>query len=112
MTMKTPVVALLGTLLVLPGCQPESDAARSDEDSYSTPRPSPSELDDEFHKYLEENYTSPGKWVEKNGSQICDGYLTRYEESDYCIAELPDGWLPFEFDGKTYYVVPLDDKDE
>ena len=110
--MNSLAVVLLGTLPALLGCQPEPDAGRSDDSSYTTPRPSSSDNDDEFRKYLEKNYVSPGKWVEKNGSRVCDGYLTRYEESDYCVAELPDGWLPFEFDGNTYYAVPLQDKDE
>ena len=48
-----------------------------------------------------------GKWIERNGSRICDGYLTRRKDQDFCAAEVPEDWVPFEFAGKTYYVQPL-----
>ncbi len=48
-----------------------------------------------------------GEWVDRNGSRLCDGYLTRREDEDFCVAEVPNDWRPFEFDGKTYHVQPL-----
>lgn len=50
-----------------------------------------------------------GKWVERDGVMVCDGYLTRVEDEDHCVAEVPDDWEKFTFDGKTYYMQPLRD---
>ncbi len=51
-----------------------------------------------------------GDWIERDGVRTCDGYLTQIENEDYCEAEVPADWLPFEFDGRTYFVQPLADK--
>ncbi len=51
-----------------------------------------------------------GEWIEGDGVRVCDGYLTRFENEDYCAAEVPSDWQPFEFNGRTYYVQPLMDK--
>ena len=48
-----------------------------------------------------------GRWEYKDGAKICNGYLTRFESEDYCAAEVPKDWVPFTFDGQTYYVQPL-----
>ena len=34
-------------------------------------------------------------------------YIAHIEKGDYCAAEVPSDWLPFEFNGRTYYVQPL-----
>lgn len=49
----------------------------------------------------------PGEWVEENGSKICMGFLTRFEDEDFCAAAIPADWDPFEFNGHTYYMQPL-----
>ena len=51
----------------------------------------------------------PGEWVEKDGSRSCNGYWTRFESEDFCVSEVPSDWIPFEFDGQTYFVQPLTD---
>ena len=51
-----------------------------------------------------------GEWIEKDGMRVCDGYLTRFENEDYCAAEVPSDWQPFEFNGRIYYVQPLMEK--
>ena len=51
-----------------------------------------------------------GEWIERDGMRTCDGYLTRIENEDYCEAEIPTDWRPFEFDGRTYFVQPLVDE--
>jgi hypothetical protein len=51
-----------------------------------------------------------GKWIEQDGVLMCDGYLTRVESEDYCEAQVPEDWQPFEFDGRTYFMIPLTDK--
>ncbi len=49
-----------------------------------------------------------GQWVERDGQIVCDGYLTRFDDHDYCSAEAPDDWTPFSFDGELYYLQPLE----
>lgn len=53
----------------------------------------------------------PGNWREENGSRFCDGYLTRFEDDDFCASEIPADWVPFQFEGETYYIQPLADPD-
>jgi hypothetical protein len=48
-----------------------------------------------------------GEWVEKNGSRFCNGYMTRVESEEFCVPEIPQGWVPFTFEGQTYFVQPL-----
>ncbi len=49
-----------------------------------------------------------GEWIQRNGERVCDGYMTRDESKDYCVADVPKDWQPFTFEGKTYYRQPLD----
>jgi hypothetical protein len=53
-----------------------------------------------------------GTWYDQDGSRICDGFLTRNIDEDFCAPEVPSDWVPFEFDGQTYYVQPLSAKDD
>ena len=48
-----------------------------------------------------------GEWVNRDGELVCDGYLMRKANEDFCSATVPDDWKPFWFNGKTYYVQPL-----
>lgn len=48
----------------------------------------------------------PGKWKDVDGARICEGYLTRIADDEFCSAEIPSDWKRFEFDGKSYYVAP------
>ena len=48
-----------------------------------------------------------GKWIQQDGVRYCDGYLTRNADEEYCSANVPEDWRPFEFDGVTYFVAPL-----
>jgi hypothetical protein len=59
-----------------------------------------------------QDFPLTGEWVEKDGSRICDGYMTRVENEDYCESDVPEDWIPFEFEGQTYYVQPLADGSE
>jgi hypothetical protein len=47
-----------------------------------------------------------GEWVKKDGALVCDGYMTRRADQDYCSAEIPEDWVPFTYDGKEYYMQP------
>ena len=48
-----------------------------------------------------------GTWHHQDGSRICTGFLTRNIDVDFCAAEVPSHWVPFEFNGQTYYMQPL-----
>lgn len=48
-----------------------------------------------------------GEWIERDGTLVCDGYLTRRVDEDYCEAQVPADWRSFEFEGQTWYVQPL-----
>ena len=48
-----------------------------------------------------------GKWVEQGGVLTCDGFMTRRDDQDYCSAEAPDDWVPFEYEGEIFYLQPL-----
>ncbi len=49
----------------------------------------------------------PGRWQYQNGTRVCDGYMTRFDNQDYCSGEPPEDWIPFSFDGQRYYIQPL-----
>lgn len=50
-----------------------------------------------------------GEWKEVDGARVCDGYLTRISDDEFCSAEIPADWRRFEFDGKTFYIAPTSD---
>lgn len=52
-----------------------------------------------------------GEWIKRGGIWECDGYLTRFADEEFCTANLPNDWVPFEFEGRTFYVQPLSDND-
>lgn len=43
--------------------------------------------------------------------QICGDFDHRIftEDEDFCGANVPEEWVPFDFNGKTSYVQPLSD---
>ncbi len=64
---------------------------------------------EEILAYLERNKSN---WVERDGALVCEGYMTRYENEEFCSSEVPDDWRPFEFDGQTFYMQPLADSNQ
>ena len=48
-----------------------------------------------------------GEWQYLDGRRVCDGYMTRNFDEEFCEAEVPEDWLPFTYDGETYFVQPL-----
>ena len=74
--------------------------------------PSDTEQDRLEQFMLEQLMLEQGNWRYEDGARICEGYLTRYEDEDYCASEIPDDWEPFEYDGRTYYVQPLSGTEE
>lgn len=49
----------------------------------------------------------PGEWKLQDGVRMCNGYLTRVEDEDFCAKSVPQDWEKFDFNGQTYYRVPL-----
>jgi hypothetical protein len=48
------------------------------------------------------NLLLPGRsWLD------CEGFLTRNESAGFCEAEPPSDWMPFLFQGRLYYRIPL-----
>ena len=48
-----------------------------------------------------------GEWQYRAGEMVCDGYLTRRTDFDYCEPNVPADWRAFEYDGQIYYLQPL-----
>ncbi len=63
--------------------------------------------DVDFDARLQELASGVAGYVEKKF--FPERYLTRIEKEDYCAAEVPSDWRPFEFNGRNYYVQPLMD---
>lgn len=49
-----------------------------------------------------------GEWLQKDGILMCKGYMNRRADLDYCSSGVPGDWVPFEFDGQTYFLQPLE----
>ena len=60
----------------------------------------------QVEEYPDDNDFS-GTWVWADDALTCDGFLTRRGDEDFCEAEIPEDWRPFEFNGQTYYRQPL-----
>ena len=80
----------------------EPDDSTSEPDLELTP--------EQLNLFGDPSANDAGEWIEKDGTRVCDGYLTRFENEDYCAAEVPPDWQPFEFNGRSYYVQPLMEK--
>ncbi len=92
-------------MIVLSACQAGEDQSEPlDQPSAvgSTP-----EIRAALERLLAEKYLEDGNWVEIDGVRKCKGYLTKFEDNDFCLSEVPGDWEPFEYDGQIYYVQPL-----
>lgn len=65
-----------------------------------------------LEEYLADKELPPGEWRDENGARVCDGYMTRFADQDYCAAEVPEDWVLFEFNGEDLYIQPLTDSDD
>ena len=96
---------LSGSLIVLGACQSDQQEAE-----FVTVIPFTSvEGSEAIEEHLRKYDLSPGTWRQEGDARICDGYMTRFSDVDYCAAQVPDDWEPFEFDGTIYFVQPLAD---
>jgi hypothetical protein len=48
-----------------------------------------------------------GDWHLQDGELVCDGYLARSADEDFCADEVPEDWVPRKFNGQVYYVQPM-----
>ena len=62
--------------------------------------------------YMTQHDLPSGKWRERDGVRVCDGYMTRFADQDYCSAEVPEDWVPFSFNGQRYYIQRLNGSDD
>ena len=105
--MITRTAVLFVSVLILAACEADSGADNAEEKSIVVlPFESNVQLPN-LDEYLKEYQLPPGMWREKNGTKICDGYMTRFENEEYCSARVPEGWVPFQYNGETYYVQAL-----
>lgn len=106
--MKPTGTFVLAAALTLCGCAQEPAESQPGEhiqaEGFEAGQPPSEEQMAAAIAYLEQH---EGNWVERDGALICEGYLTRYADEDYCASEVPEDWQPFEFDGQTYYLQPL-----
>ena len=70
------------------------------------------ELDFFARERLGANQFPPGEWLDQDGVRTCIGFLTRNADQDFCAAEIPADWVPFEFNNQTYYFQPLSESSE
>ena len=94
--------ALFVALFILVACQPDkSSVSAPPETAKAPPTQSPEAL----------SFVLEGS-IRKGDFLSCDGYLVRYGSEIYCVTTVPDDWVPFEFNGQTYYRQPLSVSDE
>jgi len=109
MKMLTRFGLLLAVVIVLAACQSEVDAP-TPEVQIEVLDFSPEHMD-ALKRFLAEKNVGEGNWAEKDGVLVCEGFLTKFENDDYCSSEVPEDWVPFEYQGQEYYVQPLADKE-
>ena len=95
--MKSKNLVLSVSLLALIACQTDKESASSADQPEAA---SPEMLPDDITTILE------GR-IRKGDFLSCDGYLVYFESENYCVSEVPADWVPFEFNGRTYYKQPL-----
>ena len=84
-------------LSLMVGCGPDKSAHRYPASAGLADRSSDFNLED----------LEPGEWKLRDGVRMCNGYLTRVEDEDFCAKSVPQDWEKFDFNGQTYYRVPL-----
>lgn len=101
--MKVSSIVLAGIMSALTACQSANYMAEPDdvaEDPWSLL--SPEDRDKILRKFAEMQ-SQPSR----QGYWQCDGYLTDVERENFCSSETPNAWVPFDFQGETYYIQPL-----
>ena len=97
--------AMVAIVAVVSACQ------RGEVDSFQYVQPDLAELSPEqaesFDRYLATLNELEERRKKKGGFMACEGYLTRSEDDDYCTYDIPEDWVPFEFNGTTYFFQPL-----
>ena len=102
-------VAALFIAVSVCACAPEAERTEQVEQAQTERRQLQDSEREAILAYLERNQSN---WVERDGALVCEGYMTRYENEEFCSSEVPDDWRPFEFDGQTFYMQPLADSNQ
>ena len=104
--MHTRIAFLVAASWIASGCSISDEAPTIKPAAYPSP---PATEKNVLHLNFDPSDKSwkPGRWERKDGELICRGYLVSAESEDYCAAAVPNDWMPFSFDGKTYFVLPL-----
>ena len=94
-------------LLLLASCQDQdvSDVRAPDSEQLSQEYAVLEQLRQAIEDSSNDDFS--GEWIDGDGARICDGYLTRLGNEEFCEASIPDNWTPFEFNGQTYHRQPL-----
>lgn len=93
-------------MVVLSGCVSGNEPGAAELPADKGPDPFGIERQYSF-KEVDPDRLPAGEWQFRNGMKLCKGYLTRIEDEDFCAESIPEGWKAFEFNGRTYYRVPL-----
>jgi hypothetical protein len=56
------------------------------------------------------NEPRSGEWRIEDGRLVCDGYIVRRTDKDYCTDEVPEDWVPRGYDGQQYFFHRLGDR--
>ncbi len=102
--MKPRGIVTLSITVSVCACAPEAEHPGQEEQAQTERRLIQDMEREAILAYLEENQSN---WVERDGALVCEGYMTRYEDEEFCASEVPDGWRAFEFNGQTFYMQPL-----
>ena len=107
--MTTRGIVMLFIAVSFCACAPEMEQAEQEEHAHNERLQLQDIEREEILAYLERNQSN---WVERDGTLVCEGYMTRYEDEEYCASVVPEDWRPFEFDGQTFYMQPLADSSQ
>ncbi|MCH9027903.1 MAG: hypothetical protein IIA05_12460 [Proteobacteria bacterium] len=100
---------LLCSTALFSACEPATiDELPTNEKPIGLEDVAETETQDSLVETEDSEHSFSGEWQILDGfRKVCDGYLTRPGGDDYCQKEIPADWVPFVFEGKTYYMQPL-----
>lgn len=102
--MKHQILPLCVLVLAISGCSTSTESVEKGELELQ-PKPTDNYLD--FGGLSPDAELERGEWEVVDGSRICRGYLTRFENEEFCAKSVPSDWKEFTYDGQTYYMQPL-----
>ncbi len=101
--MNRRIVTLASLFWIVSACQSADDLSRSNQKPDYPMTYLPPEVREGLERYLSERANG----LDYGNFLTCKEYLTDVESENYCSSEVPSDWVPFEYDGETYYIQPL-----